>query len=53
MLASALFLAAKSIFRFGEINSNAVQRTEYFIIGTLLSIALALLTGVITSQFIT
>ena len=40
-------LAAKSVFRFGDIKENKDQKkTEYIIIGTFLSFTLALLTGI-------
>ena len=41
-------LAAKSIFRFGELkNENEIKRTEYILIGTLLSFGLAVCTGML------
>lgn len=44
-------LAAKSIFRFSEISSGSVVRTEYFIICTFLSVAVSLLVGVILRHY--
>lgn len=41
-------LAAKSIFRFGELKSDTeIKRTEYILIGTLLSFGLAVCTGML------
>ena len=41
-------LAAKSIFRFGELkNENEIKRTEYILIGTLLSFGLAVCIGML------
>lgn len=41
-------LAAKSIFRFGELkNDNEIKRTEYILIGTLLSFGLAVCIGML------
>lgn len=41
-------LAAKSIFRFGELkNETEIKRTEYILIGTLLSFGLAVCTGML------
>lgn len=41
-------LAAKSIFRFGELkNENEIKRTEYILIGTLLSFGLAVCVGML------
>lgn len=45
-------LAAKSIFRFSEISSGSVVRTEYFIIGTFLSVTISLLVGVILRVYL-
>lgn len=40
-------LAAKSVFRFGDLNkANDIQVTEYILIGTLTSFAIAIMTGV-------
>ena len=45
-------IAAKSIFRFADIKGHPDQKlTEYFLIGTLLSIGLAMLTG-LTMHFL-
>lgn len=41
-------LAAKSIFRFGELkNENEIKRTEYILIGTLLSFGMAVCAGML------
>ena len=41
-------IAAKSIFRFSDLKENANHKlTEYFLIGTLLSIGIALITGLL------
>lgn len=41
-------LAAKSIFRFGELkNETEIKRTEYILIGTLLSFVLAVCVGML------
>ena len=42
-------LTAKSIFRFGELkNEKEIKRTEYILIGTLLSFGLAICIGILT-----
>ena len=47
-------LAAKSVFRFGDLsNAKDRSRTEYILIGTLLSFGLAMLTGMIFLFFLT
>jgi hypothetical protein len=48
-----MLAAAKSVFRYGEIKDPGKRReTEYILIGTLLSYAVALATGLlIKSQF--
>lgn len=46
--AVGFLLAAKSIFRFGDLRDNKDKgHTEYVLIGTLLSVGLALLTGIV------
>lgn len=46
-------LAAKSIFRFGDLTkSKDHMRTEYVMIGTLLSFTLAIITGLAIRQFL-
>lgn len=46
--AVGFLLAAKSIFRFGDLkNSNEINLTEYILIGTLLSFSIAIFTGLI------
>lgn len=44
-------LAAKSVFRFGELNkAKEIRTTEYVLIGTLASFTIAILTGVAVAQ---
>lgn len=44
-------LAAKSVFRFGNLNkANDIQVTEYVLIGTLTSFAIAIMTGIFIKQ---
>jgi len=44
-------MAAKSIFRFGDLtNSNDRKRTEYVLVGTLLSFSLSIILGLIAKQ---
>ncbi|WP_321480393.1 DUF3307 domain-containing protein [uncultured Bacteroides sp.] len=46
-------LAAKSIFRFGELNkAKEIKITEYVLIGTFASFTIAILIGFITSQLL-
>lgn len=46
-------LAAKSIFRFGDLtNSKDVYLTEYIMVGTLLSFSLAIVTGLSINYFL-
>ncbi len=46
-------LAAKSVFRFGDLkDSKDMKLTEYVLIGTLLSFGIALLTGVLTTELL-
>lgn len=45
-------LAAKSIFRFSEVSGDSISRTEYFIIGTFLSVATSLITGVTVNYLV-
>lgn len=49
--AIALLTAAKSILRFSE-SKHAQERSEYVLIGTLISIAFALVTGLIIKTFL-
>lgn len=49
--AIGLLTAAKSILRFSE-SRNAQERSEYVLIGTLISIAFALVTGLIIKTFL-
>ena len=45
-------LAAKSVFRFGELNkAKEIRTTEYVLIGTLASFTIAILTGLAVSRF--
>ena len=47
------FLAAKSIFRFGDLsNPQDHKKTEYIIIGTFLSFSIAIFTGLLIKLFI-
>jgi len=44
--AIGLLIAAKSVFRFGDLNKGKNRKlTEYVLIGTLLSFGLAILSG--------
>ena len=44
-------LAAKSVFRFGELNNaKEIRTTEYVLIGTLASFSIAILTGIVTTH---
>ena len=46
-------LAAKSVFRFGELNkAREIRTTEYVLIGTLASFTIAILTGIAVSNII-
>lgn len=46
-------LAAKSVFRFGDLkNSSEHMKTEYIILGTLLSFSIAIFSGVILKLFL-
>lgn len=46
-------LAAKSVFRFGELNkAKDIKTTEYVLIGTMASFAIAILVGFATTLFI-
>lgn len=49
--AIGLLTAAKSILRFSE-SKNAQERSEYVLIGTMISIAFALVTGLIIKTFL-
>ena len=52
--AIGFLIAAKSVFRFGEIkNSNDRKMAEYILIGTLLSFTFAILLGIITKSLLT
>jgi protein-S-isoprenylcysteine O-methyltransferase Ste14 len=52
--AIGFLLAAKSVFRFGDLTSSKDRKlTEYILIGTLLSFGLAILIGILYSYFIT
>ncbi len=43
-------MAAKSVFRFGELSkAKEIRTTEYVLIGTLASFTIAILTGIIVS----
>lgn len=46
-------LAAKSVFRFGELNkAKEIRTTEYVLIGTLASFTIAILTGIAISHLL-
>ncbi len=46
-------LAAKSVFRFGELNkAKEIRTTEYVLIGTLASFTIAILTGIAVSHLL-
>jgi hypothetical protein len=46
-------LAAKSVFRFGDLKeSKETKLTEYVVIGTFLSFFIAILTGIVTNQLL-
>ncbi len=46
-------MAAKSVFRFGDLtNSNDKKRTEYVLVGTLLSFAVSIIVGLLTNHII-
>ena len=45
-------LAAKSVFRFGELNkAKEIRTTEYVLIGTFASFTIAILTGIAITRF--
>lgn len=51
--AIGFLIAAKSVFRFGDLTSSKDRKlTEYILIGTLLSFGLAILVGILYSQLI-
>jgi len=51
--AVGFLLAAKSVFRFGDLRESKERKlTEYILIGTLLSFGLAILTGVVIQYLI-
>lgn len=51
--AIGFLLAAKSIFRFGDLKESKDRKlTEYILIGTLLSFGIALLTGMLIKWFL-
>jgi len=52
--AVGFLLAAKSVFRFGDLNrKDNMKLTEYVLIGTLLSFGVAILTGLAFQQLVT
>lgn len=52
--AIGFLLAAKSVFRFGDLTSSKDRKlTEYILIGTLLSFGLAIIIGILYLHFIT
>ena len=51
--AIGFLLAAKSVFRFGDLSSSKDRKlTEYILIGTLLSFGIAIATGIFYRYFI-
>jgi hypothetical protein len=51
--AIGFLLAAKSVFRFGDLKESKDRKlTEYILIGTLLSFGIAILIGVMTLKLI-
>lgn len=51
--AIGFLLAAKSVFRFGDLNeAKEVKLTEYILIGTLISFGIAILTGVVVQEIL-
>ena len=51
--AVGFLLAAKSVFRFGDLNRESnMKLTEYVLIGTLLSFGIAILTGIAFQQIL-
>ena len=52
--AIGFLIAAKSVFRFGDLKESKERKlTEYILIGTLLSFGIALITGIIVVQLLT
>ena len=49
--AMGLLIAAKSIIRFSE-NNRPEEKTEYLVIGTLISLSIALIVGLIVKRMI-
>ncbi len=53
MEAVGFLLAAKSIFRFGELNkAKEIKVTEYVLIGTFASFTIAVVIGIILHKFL-
>ena len=51
--AIGFLLAAKSVFRFGDLNeAKEIKLTEYVLIGTLISFGIAILTGVVVQEIL-
>lgn len=51
--AIGFLVAAKSVFRFGDLKDSKNRKlTEYILIGTLTSFGLAMITGIITGYFL-
>ena len=51
--AIGFLLAAKSVFRFGDLKESKDRKlTEYILIGTLLSFGIALATGMLTRELL-
>ena len=52
--AIGFLIAAKSVFRFGDLKESKERKlTEYILIGTLLSFGIALVTGIIVVKLLT
>lgn len=52
--AIGFLLAAKSIFRFGELQNDQDKKlTEYVMLGTLISFSISILTGLATTYLVT
>ncbi|MCT8250092.1 hypothetical protein [Proteus faecis] len=53
-VAIGFLLAAKSIFRFGELQNDQDKKlTEYVMLGTLISFSISIFIGLATSYFVT
>jgi len=51
--AIGFLIAAKSVFRFGDLKESKERKlTEYILIGTLLSFGIAMITGIIVVKLV-